>query len=464
MADTSKTDFLVSNETSFDLANLPGMRKVPSTTGYKPGDILVVFGELFARGYANGIVDEAERNGLTVIRSTVGRRDPGGALRALTAEELAGQKTPFINISLEAGFDLEPAEDGGPTPNSFFEGVKLGEWQNAKADFTAIEKSRARGRARFREAVKAYVKELEKHIPSGKNVIFCHTMAGGVPRTKIIMPVMNRVFKGTGDRHVPSSQLFESDLGRFALLNFDEVTSETYRTLIEETSELRAKIETSGGSARYLAFGYHGTEVLVGDGPDAKFQWQTYTPYFQGWAKMRLENYAIHFAKQGVRTCVYNCPEILTNSSSIFLGVEVSLYPLLGALERAKSNATVEGKARVEAILKECQSLLKPEHDFKSIMKFTKDYITSDLIQSHSVFKKWPQNNSQTQMEVMLNASETLFKQHVDEKNLMTSVLSEQVFRATGHVMFHDSFTCEKPVWWLGHDVLSAALASGKTL
>ena len=97
-------------------------------------------------------------------------------------------------------------------------------------------------------------------------------------------------------------------------------------------------------------------------------------------------------------------------------------------------------------------------------MKFTKDYITSDLIQSHSVFKKWPQNNSQTQMEVMLNASETLFKQHVDEKNLMTSVLSEQVFRATGHVMFHDSFTCEKPVWWLGHDVLSAALASGKTL
>jgi hypothetical protein len=67
-------------------------------------------------------------------------------------------------------------------------------------------------------------------------------------------------------------------------------------------------------------------------------------------------------------------------------------------------------------------------------------------------------------MEKMLNASETLFSQHKDEKQLMTSVLSEQVFRATGHVMYHDSFSCERPVVWLGHDVLGKALASGKTL
>lgn len=449
---------------SFSLSSLPAMREVPPSAAFKKGDVLVVFGELFARGYANGIVDEAERHGLTVIRSTVGRRDPSGPmagqLRKLNETELKDQKTPFINVPLEAGFDLEPAFDGGPTPNSFFEGVKLSEWEKAEADFSMIEKSRVRGRDRFRKSVKEYVTQLKTMIPKGANVIFCHTMAGGVPRTKVIMPVMNRVFKGIGDRHVPSSTLFESAIGRYALMNFDDVTAETYRTLVEETSELREEINRSGGTARYIAYGYHGTEVLV----DGKFEWQTYTPYFQGWAKMRLEKIAVDFAKSGIKTCVYNCPEILTNSSSIFLGVEVSLYPLLGALEKSLSSATEEGKRRLQMVLSDCKALLKPEHNIEKIMVFTKAYIQSDLIREHSVFEKWPQNNSRPQMETMLNASETLFSQHKDEKNLMTSVLSEQVFRATGHVMFHDSFTCERPVVWLGHDVLAKALASGKTL
>lgn len=449
---------------SFTLSSLPAMREVPKQSPFKKGDVLVVFGELFARGYANGIVDEAEHHGLTVIRSTVGRRDASGPLagqlRKLNDAELKEQKPPFINVPLEAGFDLEPAFEGGPTPNSFFEGVKLGEWEKAQADFDLIEKSRIRGRNRFRQAVKDYVTELKSQIPKGANVIFCHTMAGGVPRTKIIMPVMNRVFKGIGERHVPSSTLFQSAIGRYALMNFDEVTAETYRALVEETAELRTDIHKNGGSTRYIAYGYHGTEVLV----DGKFEWQTYTPYFQGWAKMRLEKIAIDLAKTGVKSCVYNCPEILTNSSSIFLGVEVSLYPLLGALEKALSTAPENGQKRIQTVLNDCKALLKPEHSVKAIMDFTKDYIQSDLIRSHSVFEKWPQNNSGQQMERMLNASEALFSQHADQKNLMTSVLSEQVFRATGHVMFHDCYSCERPVVWLGHDVLSKALASGKTL
>ncbi|MDX9730854.1 MAG: hypothetical protein RBT63_03695 [Bdellovibrionales bacterium] len=446
-------------------ANLPAMREIPPTAPFKKGDVLVVFGELFARGYANGIVDEAERAGLTVIRSTVGRRDTSGEnagkLRALNAEELALQKTPFINIPLEAGFDLEPAFEGGPTPVSFFEGVKLGEWEKAPADFSMIEKSRERGRARFRNSVRAYVNELKKVLPKDRNIIFCHTMAGGVPRTKIIMPVMNRVFKGTGDRHVPSSALFESALGRFSLMNFEDVTAETFRVLVEETAELANEITSAGGSSRYIAYGYHGTEVMVGN----HFEWQTYTPYFQGWAKMSLERIATEFHAKGIQACVYNCPEILTNSSSIFLGVELSLYPLLGALrEVAKTAPSNEGKARVEGILKECLGLLKEDVTIDGIMAYTREYIESELIRTHSVFEKWPQNNSAPQMEKMLAASSHLFSHHKDEKQLITAVLSEQVFRSTGHVMFHDSFTCPKPVQWLGHDVLSAALASGKTL
>ena len=45
---------------------------------FKKGDLLVLFGELFNRGYANGLVEEAEKNGLTVVRATVGRRDAEG--------------------------------------------------------------------------------------------------------------------------------------------------------------------------------------------------------------------------------------------------------------------------------------------------------------------------------------------------------------------------------------------------
>ncbi len=446
------------------LAKLPALKELPMEAPYGKGDVLVVFGELFARGYANGIVDEAERHGLTVIRSTVGRRDTSGdnagRLRALNAEELETQKKPFINVPLEAGFDMEPAFEGGPTPNSFFEGVKLSDWQNAKADFGAIEKSRENGRKRFRNSVREYVKELRKTLPLDKNIIFCHTMAGGVPRTKIIMPVMNRVFKGTGDRHVPSKTLFESDLGKFALMNFEEVTSETYRVLVEETAELAREIESKGGSSRYIAYGYHGTEVLVGE----KFEWQTYTPYFQGWAKMSLEQLSQKFHAEGKKTTVYNCPEILTNSSSIFLGVELSLYPLLGALEKTKASASEAGKKRIDDLLKECRSLLKPEVTTESIMKFTREYIQSALIREHSDFAQWPQNNSQAQMEKMLGASEFLFSHHLSDKALITSVLSEMIFRTTGYVMFHDSFRCPKPVQWLGHDVLSSALATGKTL
>lgn len=446
------------------LTNLPAMREIPPLAPYGKGDVLVVFGELFARGYANGIVDEAERKGMTVVRSTVGRRDTSGEnagkLRALTEEEMKDIKKPFINVPLEAGFDMEPSHNGGPTPNSFFEGVKLSEWQNAKADFTAIEKSRAAGHERFRAEVRVYVSELKKILPKNKNIIFCHTMAGGVPRTKVIMPVMNRVFKGTGDRHVASKALFESDLGKFALMNFEEVTAETYRVLIEETSHLSDDIQKAGGTTRYIAYGYHGTEVLV----EGQFEWQTYTPYFQGWAKMSLETVAEQFHKRGIKACVYNCPEILTNSSSIFLGVELSLYPLLGALERAKLSAKESGKKRIQAILDQCKSLMKPEMTVEAIMEYTQDYIQSSLIRSHSKFAEWPQNSSQAQMEKMLGASEFFFSQHLDEKKLITGVLSEEIFRATGFVMFHDSYLCPKPVQWLGHDVLSAALATGQTL
>ncbi len=102
-----------------DPRKLSPLRDPPATAGYGPGDVLVLFGELFGRGYANGIVEDARRAGMTIIGATVGRRGADGELRPLDGAELAEAEANLggriVNVPLEAGFDLEPA-NGGPSP------------------------------------------------------------------------------------------------------------------------------------------------------------------------------------------------------------------------------------------------------------------------------------------------------------------------------------------------------------
>ncbi|MCB0377746.1 MAG: hypothetical protein KDD33_04575 [Bdellovibrionales bacterium] len=429
---------------------MKALREIPKTAGYKKGDVLVLFGELFSKGYANGIVDEAEKLGMTIIRSTVGRRDADGHLRALNEEEASSQPLPFINIPLEAGFDMEPAKDG-TTPCDQLKGIKMSDWDANHLDWEKIKQSQVNGVHRFRKNVTAYMAELQKYIPEGANVLFVHTMAGGVPRAKILMPVMNKVFKGRGDRHVGSKALFDSDIGKFSQMNFSEVTAHTFHHLVDLSTMIRKNIESKGQKVSYVAYGYHGTEVLI----DGKYQWQTYTPYFQGWAKMELEDHCKTWMDKGVHCTVFNCPEILTNSSSIFQGVEVSLYPLLGALQKEG-----EDSAYCKKVLDECRSLLKEEHNFAEIMNFTSAYVKNPLIQSHSHFDQWPQQNSKEQMEFMLDSSDHLFQMHKDVKNLMTFPLSEEVFKATGQLMLHESWNLTEPILWLNHDVIAKRMAA----
>ncbi len=429
---------------------MDALRKPPTESGYKKGDVMVLFGELFSKGYANGLVDEAKKQGMTIIYSTVGRRDNDGQLRALNSEELEKQPTPLINIPLEAGFDMQE-DSKGQTPCDQLKGIKMNEWSKDHLDWNSILDSQERGTERFRNNVSLYMKELQKHIPEGANVLFAHIMAGGVPRAKILMPVMNKVFKGRGDRFIPSKELFDSQLGKMSQLNFSDVTAHTFKHLVELSADLRHSIESQGGQVSYTAYGYHGTEILIDD----EYQWQTYTPYFQGWAKMELENHCKDFHKQGIQCTVYNCPEILTNSSSIFQGVEVSLYPLVGALSKEGVNSDY-----CQNILKTCKNLLKEDHSFDEIMKFTSEYCKNDLITSHSHFEKWPQHNSQDQIQYMLDSSDQLISMHKDPKELITFPLSEEVFKATGELIFHDSWTCEKPVQWLNHDVVAKTLAT----
>jgi hypothetical protein len=427
---------------------ISAIRDVITQSGYGPGDVMVVFGEIFSRGYANGILDEAQKAGMKIIRSTVGRRTSEGELRDLTPEELAPMTQPLINIALEAGFDLEKSS-AGLSPCDQLAGVKMSEWDKVKLDWTQIHDSQARAEKRFHVQLEKYFKELEKHIPNGKNVLFVHTMAGGVPRAKILMPTMNKIFKGQGDRHISSELFAHTELGKFSAINFDEVTANTFKHLIDHSTPIRQKVESDGKQVSYVAYGYHGTEVLV----ENEFQWQTYSPYFQGWAKMRLEAHSIEASKKGIKTCVYNCPEILTNSSSIFLGVEVSLYPLLGALLR-------ENGPHAQVVLKKCQALLKDEYTVEDVLKFCDSYLTSDVIREHCDFEKWPQHNSQAQMEKMLQASAHLWSMHKNEKELITFILSEEIFMSTGYLMLRDSFAPQNPVTWLNHDVLAKVIAN----
>lgn len=424
------------------------LREKPVLSPYKKGDILVLFGELFSRGYANGLVEEAERIGMTIVYATVGRREKDGTLRALTAEENAAIPQPFINVPLEAGFDMEP-DAQGITPCDQLKDIKLTEWDKATLDWKGIEESQKKGIERFKQNTQVFMQNLEKHIPKGANVLFAHLMAGGVPRAKILMPLLNRAFKGTGDRHISTQALLDSDIGQLCLKSFNEVTAETFRHLIEISAPLRQKLESQGSHVSYTAYGYHGTEVQI----RGQYQWQTYTCYFQGWAKMALEKHSENFSKQGVHCCVYNCPEILTNSSSVFQGVEMSLYPLLAAIQKDAGDSH-----HAKKVLEECKALLKENVSLEQIIHFLDDYLTNELTLSFTKFELWPQHSRKDQMEYMLTSSDHLFSLHKDDKNLITAVLSEVVFKSCGYVMLHDSWNPKNPVAWIGHDLVARCM------
>lgn len=420
------------------------IRSLKKNNIFGKGDVLVLFGELFSKGYANGLVEEAERRGMKILRSTVGRRDAEGHLQPLDAELAAQVPQPFINIPLEAGFDLEEDKNGVSLVGQLKD-VKLSNWENAKIDFASLEECKQKGRKRFRTNVEKWLTEVKKHIPAGSNVLFAHLMAGGVPRAKIVLPLVNRAVKGTGDRFLSSEKLWTSEIGRACSESFDEVTAETFHTLLDVTTAFRDQQKAAGKQVSYVAYGYHGTEILIG----GNYTWQTYSPYIQGWAKKKLEGYSKLWADRGATCTVYNCPEILTNSSSIFSGVEVSLYPLLGALQKENSSE------RAKKVIADCLALLRPDVTVDSLMKFTQTYLMSPEIRAHCEFEKWPQHNSQAQLEKMLATSDELISMHKDPKHLITLLLSEVVFHGCGMVMLDDAAKPEASTAWINHDIIA---------
>jgi len=427
------------------------LRNVPHSNIFRKGDVFVLFGELFGRGYANGLINEARKAGMTIIGITVGRRNDDDSLRPLTAEELATAEANLggriINVPLMAGFDLD-APAGTPTPTAMIAGMTLKSWQTDKLDWAHIEECRTVGVKRFKDALAKVMVELDGMVPDGANVFFAHTMAGGIPRTKVFLAIANRIYKGRGERFQSSRSLLDSDLGKLILMNFDEVTANTFQYLIEGSAALRARLEKTGGQVRYTAYGYHGTEILIG----GRYQWQTYTNYTQGYAKMRLERHAEAAWAEGIRATVYNCPEIRTNSSDIFVGVELSLFPLLQALRREG------GGAWAEAQWQACQALLKDGESVEHILEMIDAYNQSATMARFRDFAAWPMDNTNELAELMIGTSEAITSMHKSRDALITDLLSALVLEGTGPLMFHETSNPAAPVLWLNHDVIARQL------
>lgn len=431
------------------------LQQLPEPAGYKAGDVLVLVGELFGRGYANGLVDEAKRIGMTVIGTTVGRRESDGTLRPLTPEELSDAEAllggRIINIPLEAGFDMESV-DGVPSIAEQLKKARPDDFATVAFIDGTVEKACAAGTARLRAHLAALQAELLRCIPAEANILLAHSMAGGIPRARVFMPLLNRIFKGTGDKYLASEAFWNSPLGHLCNTSFNEVTADTFRYLIEGTDALRTRNSATGARVCYSAYGYHGTGVLVG----GEYRWQSYTPYVQGIAKIRLEDIAAEATARGITATVFNCPEIQTNSSALFLGVEISLYPLLTALRRESGEqiaATVETR---------CQAMLKEGETVAGMLQRADDYLSSPVLARIVDFATWPQHNTREQAELMLAASAELMAMHADQKQLVCAELSRIVFLATGRLILHSSWNPSSSTLWLNHDIIGRLLADAR--
>lgn len=427
------------------------LKAISSNTVFGEGDVFVLFGELFGRGYATGLIDQAKAAGMTVIGITVGRPDENNKPRALTPEELAEAEAnlggKIINVPLRAGFELD-APEGTATPTDLVNEMTIKDWQDHKLEWDHVEICRDLGSNRFKGALSQVMDQLDTMIPAGKNVFFAHTMAGGIPRAKVFMAIANRIYKGRGARYMPSQSLIESDLGKLILKNFEEVTANSFGYLLEASKTLRDRVEAAGGEVRYTAYGYHGTRILIED----EYRWQTYTNYTQGYAKMALENFAESAWKDGVKATVFNCPEIRTNSSDVFAGIELSLLPLLQAFKKEG------GGAWVDALWQKCEGMLKPEASLEEVLQKVSDYQTSEAMQPFYNFEAWPMPNSAEQVDKTVGTSQEIVDLHKERNVLVSDELSQHVVAATGMLMFAEASQPEGPALWLDHDLVAKRL------
>ncbi|EKE68319.1 enoyl ACP reductase FabMG family protein [Celeribacter baekdonensis] len=430
-------------------------KDIPAESRFRQGDVLVLFGELFGRGYASGLVRAARTAGMQVIGTTVGRRDDAGRLRPLLPDELSTAEAvlggPVVNIPILAGFDRD-APEGGPTPTDLVEEMSVESWQTHALDFDYIAECQRIADERFDAALKAVFARLEVMIPDGRNVVFAHAMAGGIPRAKVFMAIANRIYKGRGSRYLSSQSLLESDLGRLVLKNFDAVTADSFGAIVQHGTALRQRIEASGARASYTAYGYHGTRILIG----GQYRWQTYTHYTQAFAKMRLEHLAQEAWANGIAATVFNCPEIRTDSSDVFQGIELSLLPLLDGLQHT-GNTTVS-----ETLWRSCGALLKDGVSLSDVVSMVNDYHADPVIAGYRDFANWPLPNAPEQVEKTVGTAQQIIAMHQSRNRLVGDELSQHVVNAVGQLMLRSASRPSMPVGWIDHDLVAQEIVSAR--
>jgi hypothetical protein len=439
------------NQRAVSMENPVALKRLSENAVFRKGDVFVLFGELFGRGYATGLLEEARRAGMEIVGITVGRRDENNVLRPLDAEELSSAETRLggriINIPLMAGFDLDAPEDG-PTPTALLAKMTLESWEHDKLDWDYIKQCRDIATARFTNSLSEVMTVLHGMIAAGRNVFFAHTMAGGIPKAKVFLVVANRIYKGTGTRHMSSQTLIDSELGKLILQNFDDVSANTFRHLIDFSAAIRERVEASGGQVRYTAYGYHGSAVLI----DGRYRWQTYTNYTQGYAKMRLEGIAEEAWGTGIKATVYNCPEIRTNSSDVFTGIELPLIPLLLALKKENGDQWADEQWQA------CQQLLADGITMEDVFQKITDMQASEVMRPFYDFSAWPMANSQAQADLTIGTSNEITQMHRNSKVMISDLLSGLVVKATGQLIFGESSEPSGPVLWLNHDIVARRL------
>jgi hypothetical protein len=428
----------------------PSLRSLPPQTSFKKGDFFVLFGELFDRGYASGLVAEARKAGMTIMGMTTGRRGENNALRPLTPEELSAAEANLggriLNAPLMSGFELD-APEGGDTPRDLIGKLTMANWREHKFDWDYLDRCRELGARRFKDAAAMAFAQLDDLIPPGRDVYFAHTMAGGVPKTKIFLALAARIYKGRGARFLSSAEFLDSDMGRLILQNFEEVTANTFGYLIDGSAALRERVTREGGRVCYSAYGYHGTEVLI----DERYQWQSYVNYTQGYAKMKLEQIARDNWARGVPAVVFNCPEIRTNSSDIFTGVELPLFCLLHALKREN------GGAWAEAQWQACRDLLS-EAKLEAVLARINDLNASEIVAKARDFAGWPTPNDPDLAEIVISTSEDIVDMHASRNALISDYLSALVVQASGSLIFREMANPSGSVIWLNHDIIAQQL------
>ncbi len=448
-------------ETSYNKMEIKfnGLYNVPQLANYNENDVLVLFGEVFEKGYATGLVQAAQRKNMRIIALTMGRRDEGNILRQLNIEEEEALQTlsggEVVNIPLWAGFDNDAYNDL-PTLSQICSDINAKNWKETKLDWDAIAKLKQAGRDSFNERVKKVMAILKEKIPTDANVVFAHLMAGGLPRVRVNLAVASNVVRGSGKRYTSSSEFWETDLGKLSYEGFYEVSAETFNVLLNESEEIRKRNTANSKQVSYIAFGYHGTEILINNKP----QWQSYAPYLPGYAKIGLEKIAIQAQEKGIQASVFNCPEIETNSSAIFSGVELSLYPFIYSLQKIVDDTASHDIAKhVKLWNTEKASLIQ------DMLALSEEYHCSEVMQDrYAHFDSFPIDNTLDHMNTMIHFSESLAKKTREIDAELRSYLSALVVEATGEIMLNQSDNLGEPVYWLGHGIIAHMLSEMKKI